>query len=248
MRTGTLLLAALTFVGFPNLLWSQCHPAVDPCHCLTMNPTAPAIGDVVTVALLIDGQPTQIGPPAEPICFISSEVELCLTPGDVAFDFDGSISFEWTAEIDQVMADGGVAAVWDGLGFLQPDGRLALVSLEELFINGAGCSTCAGVCDAPACSLHLVASFNADPPGGDLALEFTVGTASPAAWSVFIVVGGGIVPLWSIDLPAIPEITLPPIVFAFPSIGSVGFLTLLTANGEITCSDWEVVDTRHPDP
>ena len=83
--------------------------------------------------------------------------------------------------------------------------------------------------------------------GGTLALDFEVGTLNPALWTVWLVVPSiGVIPLWSVPLPVIPDPVDIPISFSFPSLGTVGFLTTLSTAEGITCWDFGLVDTGLP--
>lgn len=141
--------AVLAVVLTPGLAMAQCESGgpIQPCHCLTIEPSAPVVGDQVTVTLFIDGQQMPIGPEFEPICFgAPGDFELCLEDG-VTFS-DGAITFEWTQDIQDVVPEGW-AWVWWAENFFEDNGALAEVRLAELVDDGVGCSSCAGDCDTP---------------------------------------------------------------------------------------------------
>ena len=81
-----------------------------------------------------------------------------------------------------------------------------------------------------------------------LTLGFELGTQKPALWGTWMVVGTTFIPLWTfpistpIDPPGLFSLPIP----GFPSIGKIGFLTLLIKSEGIICSDWETIDTGGP--
>lgn len=95
-----------------------------------------------------------------------------------------------------------------------------------------------------ACTLGL----NLGSTGGTLNMDFTVGTAAPATWNIYLSVFNVVLPLASIPLPAIdPPLAVPIPIPGLPPLGGIGVLTTLTTPGDgIICSDWKTVDTGSP--
>ena len=94
------------------------------------------------------------------------------------------------------------------------------------------------------CTLDIDLSY----AEGTLSMDFEIGTSQPANWDLWLVIPGvGVIPVWSILLPAIdPNITAP-LSFPFPNMEDVGFLTTLTTpEKRIICYDFEVVNTGTP--
>ena len=92
------------------------------------------------------------------------------------------------------------------------------------------------------CILDLALSFT----DGTLTLDFELGTAEPATWGVWwFIPSAGIIPLWSIPLPAIDMPVAFPIP-GFPSIGTVGVLTALSPPLGVPCFAFGFVDTGQP--
>ena len=97
---------------------------------------------------------------------------------------------------------------------------------------------------APQCALAI--SYTE----GVLNLGFTLGTPDPATWGLWLVLDPAkiisLVP--GISLPIIdPPISRSIPIQGFPHLGTIGFLSKLTApDEEITCWDFETVDTGSP--
>jgi len=95
------------------------------------------------------------------------------------------------------------------------------------------------------CTLDLEASYT----DGTLTLGFTLGTSEPATWRLWLVLdqAPGIIPLVpGRSLPPIdPAITVSP-SFPFPSMGTIGFLAILSEPDGIICWDFAIVDTGSP--
>jgi hypothetical protein len=91
------------------------------------------------------------------------------------------------------------------------------------------------------CTLTQTATFS----GGTLTLSYTIATSAPANWNIWLIAGGNALPLVNTPLPGISSATtLSFNVPNFPSLGTIGFLTTLTATpGGITCSDFDLVNT-----
>ena len=81
-----------------------------------------------------------------------------------------------------------------------------------------------------------------------LTLGFELGIQKPAFWGNWMVVGTTFIPLWTSPLltPIDPPGQFPLPIPGFPSIGKIGFLTLLINSEGIICSDWETIDTGDP--
>jgi hypothetical protein len=95
----------------------------------------------------------------------------------------------------------------------------------------------------PPCTLSLsVAHF-----GGTLFGEFMLGTEVSATWNVWVIYRDDVMLLHSsiagvTDPPAVIPVEVPGVL----SLGTVGFLTTLTTDAGVICSDWETVDTGLP--
>ena len=93
----------------------------------------------------------------------------------------------------------------------------------------------------PLCNLELGLSY----VDSALTMDFTLGTAYPATWSTWLFIPEvGIFPLWSIPLPTIApprSFSLP--ISGFPSIGRIGFFTVLLTSEGVSCFDFGMVDT-----
>jgi hypothetical protein len=78
-----------------------------------------------------------------------------------------------------------------------------------------------------------------------LTIGFTLRNRNPSIWSAWAFYWGGIVPLWSGPIPAVPsevsfEVPLPGV----SPLGNLGIITTMTtADGGLTCWDAKVVDT-----
>ena len=149
---------ALSFTLAPSVLTAQCESGdpIEPCHCQTMSPSPPVVGEDVTIALYIGGEQVQIGPPEEPICLLPDE--LCLGADDVVFDDAGGITFTWTDEMQARVDNDGWSWVWMGNFEL-----LSEVRLQGLTSTGIGCSTCAGVCENPPSATVIATSATHAP-------------------------------------------------------------------------------------
>jgi len=93
----------------------------------------------------------------------------------------------------------------------------------------------------PPCTDTVMPTYAA----GTLNLAFSLGSSTAATFSTWLVSASGVFPLWSAAVPAISPIqtfNLP--LAGFPHIGTVGFLTVLSAPGwSGACYDWQIVDT-----
>jgi hypothetical protein len=80
--------------------------------------------------------------------------------------------------------------------------------------------------------------------GRSLTLDFTIGTPDPAEWHVAILAFGQVITFWRVALPAIdPAVSFPVPLPGFPGIGTIGFLSTLTAGADLVCTDLRTVDT-----
>ncbi len=90
------------------------------------------------------------------------------------------------------------------------------------------------------CTLDL----NLNYTGGNLNMNFTVGSMSPATWNISLFVFDIFVPIISTQLPSIDPPIAVPISLPLPQLGVMGVLTTLTTSaGGIICSDWATVNT-----
>jgi len=179
-------ISLLSLVFAPGFVHAQCQSEgpIEPCHCLTIDPAQPQPGDAVTVTLFINGEQMPLGPVEpdefEPICFgWPEENELCLGDEDAVANDDGSITFEWTDEMQTAADQGGWAWVWWAENFFEDDGALAEVPLADLLENGVGCSSCSGDCD--------------DPPGGVVGQVPAAGGLGLALMAGVLALAGGTV-------------------------------------------------------
>ena len=79
---------------------------------------------------------------------------------------------------------------------------------------------------------------------GTLDLSFQVGTSEAVTWNAWLEFQNTVIPLLSIQLPAIATpITVPIPIPGFPSIGKIGFYTSLVATEGVICSTCTIVDT-----
>lgn len=93
------------------------------------------------------------------------------------------------------------------------------------------------------CEMNL--SYSGDT--STLTMGFEIGNPMPATWNVWMSLGTGMFPLWSLAIPAVQ----PPASFAlpipgFPRVGTIGFFQTLTIPGGIACSDAKLIDTGVP--
>lgn len=91
------------------------------------------------------------------------------------------------------------------------------------------------------CDDFINLSYNS----GTLNMAFTVGTWTPVNWNTWLVLSNNIIPLWSVPVPVVqPSVSFNLPVPGFPSIGTVGVLTL-TGNSTygLMCGDFATVDT-----
>jgi hypothetical protein len=77
-----------------------------------------------------------------------------------------------------------------------------------------------------------------------LTMGFEIGTPVPVTWNVWMSLGTGMFPFWSLGIPVVQ----PPVSFAlpipgFPRVGTIGFVQTLTGPGGIVCSDAKLVPT-----
>lgn len=80
--------------------------------------------------------------------------------------------------------------------------------------------------------------------GGTLTLHFTLGTPNPAQWHVAMLAAGQVFTFWRVPLPIINpglSFTLP--IPGFPSLGTLGLLSTLTAGADLVCTQLRTVDT-----
>jgi hypothetical protein len=78
-----------------------------------------------------------------------------------------------------------------------------------------------------------------------LNIGFTIKTAIPVQWSAWIAWQNNFVPLWSVEIPAVPtaiSFTVP--IPGVPPIGNVAVLTTMSSSAYgLMCGDWKFVDT-----
>ncbi len=82
--------------------------------------------------------------------------------------------------------------------------------------------------------------------GGTLDLDYTIGTAGTATWSNYLVLTSPsvqVVPLWSVQVPALDPPMEIPISFPFPSMGWIGIYSTLLVGGDVQASDLDWIDT-----
>ncbi|MCH7786706.1 MAG: hypothetical protein IIC22_04255 [Chloroflexi bacterium] len=61
-----------------------------------------------------------------------------------------------------------------------------------------------------------------------------------------VIPGTGVFSVWSLLLPVVDPSVFPTLSFPLPSMGTIGFLTVLSTSEGIICSDWATVDTGAP--
>jgi len=78
-----------------------------------------------------------------------------------------------------------------------------------------------------------------------LTLGFSIKTAIPVVWNVWIGWQNSFVPLWSVEIPAVPtavSFALP--IPGVPPMGNIAVLTTMSsATYGLMCGDWKMVDT-----
>jgi hypothetical protein len=82
-----------------------------------------------------------------------------------------------------------------------------------------------------------------------LTVRFVLRTDTQARWNLWYSFGRRAPRLWSIRIPPVPvekPVELP--LREFADLGTVGFLTTLTNENGIVCSDWKAFDTGPPLP
>lgn len=97
-----------------------------------------------------------------------------------------------------------------------------------------------GVCapKLPVCEVGLGMS------GNTLNIDFTLRTATPATWNLWISAMSTTARLWSVGpLTVDPRVSIPLTAPGFPALGTIGFLSTLTTPSGIICSDFETVNT-----
>jgi streptogramin lyase len=79
---------------------------------------------------------------------------------------------------------------------------------------------------------------------GTLNLSFALGNQTPAYWQSWALFQDRFVPLWAVAIPRVsPAVFFNVPLTAFPSVGTVGVLTVLITSDLNVCADWKVVDT-----
>jgi acid phosphatase len=80
--------------------------------------------------------------------------------------------------------------------------------------------------------------------GGTLNLGFTIGSATPATWSTWLVAESTPFKLWSLPIPAVsPAVFFNLPVPGFPQLGTVYVVTILTPTAGTSCGDLKSVNT-----
>ena len=87
------------------------------------------------------------------------------------------------------------------------------------------------------CTLVVELSFD----DGITTWSFVVGATGPSTWSTSVIILGNDIPLWSIELPAIPPITIS-FSFPIPPIGEIEVQSTLAVEGG-QCFASDAVDT-----
>ena len=154
--------------------------------------------------------------------------------GEEGRTFLGSDVYPLGSARTTVTASLGSAA---GLGVA--DGDLVLATATDAVGNTSEFSLPAVPVTAT-CTLQVNLSF-AD---GIMTWGFVVGAAQPSTWSVSAIIAGTLIPLWSIDLPSLPPITLN-ISFPIPSVGVVEVQSTVAVEGQ-QCAASDAVDTGVP--
>ena len=91
----------------------------------------------------------------------------------------------------------------------------------------------------PSCTLNLGLSHES----GSLTMTLEMATTVPTKWSTWLFVGAVPIRLWSAPIPIIDPPISSETTSPFPSLGIVGFLTMLTTSDGIACFDFGIVDT-----
>jgi uncharacterized repeat protein (TIGR03803 family) len=103
--------------------------------------------------------------------------------------------------------------------------------------------------NAISCIDRLSLHYTSGPPseGGTLDVGFTVYSAVPATWSLWLFYAGGS-NLWSVPMPAVSPAVVFTVPFrGFPAIGPVAvFAALSTQTQGVLCGDLKVVNTGAP--
>lgn len=91
------------------------------------------------------------------------------------------------------------------------------------------------------CTLEQDVTFGS----GSISLEYLIGSADPATWTVWLILLDPPVafPAWSLPIPAISPMTVGPVSFPLAGFGIVGVLTVLTTADGVICSDWDTANT-----
>ena len=92
-------------------------------------------------------------------------------------------------------------------------------------------------CPPPTCNSTVDLSF----ANGVTTWTFVVGADEPSTWSTSVIILGNNIPLWSIELPAIPPITIS-FSFPIPPIGVIEVQNALAVEGGV-CSASDAVHT-----
>jgi len=137
---------------------------------------------------------------------------------------------------------------------VQLDPTLTMTGIHTLLVSEAGNNSafaynvslnCLSGCSAPklpVCEVGLSST------GGTLDFDFTLRSATPATWNVWLSLMNSTFRLWSVGpLTIDPQVSVPITVPGFPALGTIGFLsTLTTPQDGIICGDFETVDTGAP--
>ena len=87
---------------------------------------------------------------------------------------------------------------------------------------------------------NVIADFSA----GTLNLNFDLATDNAATWTMGAFIAGSFVNILSVPLPAItPVVSVPIPVPAFPDLGTIAFVSILSEPKGVTCFDFDLVDT-----
>jgi hypothetical protein len=103
------------------------------------------------------------------------------------------------------------------------------------------------VCQAGTCPKLPVCDLGLSYASGTLNINATLRTVTPATWNLFFVMQNLAMALISTPTGVIDparQFSIP--VPGFPHVGTIGFLSTLTTNDGIVCSDWETVNTGPP--
>jgi hypothetical protein len=135
---------------------------------------------------------------------------------------------------------------------LQLDIVLAKTGVYSLIVSEANNNqtnpyTVSLTCINGACGPKLpVCDVSATYSAGTLNLNFTLRSVQAVQWGVWASIFDNSIPLWSLPVVLDPQGSFPLAVPAFPSIGTIGFLSTFANASGVVCSDYATVNTGNP--